>query len=116
MSTLEVTSPVDLAKIRTLNDRLRTQFLGGSIVLTQAVATLEENQKIALLAAMRGFTSFDDSNDPHGEHDLWIVEINGERFMGKIDYFAPDMQHSSEDPSDPEKTRRVLTIMQASDY
>jgi hypothetical protein len=37
-------------------------------------------------------------------------------YFFKIDYYAPDMQSGSEDPTNAEKTLRVLTIMRADEY
>ena len=55
-------------------------------------------------------------NDPHGEHDFGSFEIAGQKFFWKLDYFDAEMKYGSEDPADPSKTTRVLTITFASEY
>jgi hypothetical protein len=45
-----------------------------------------------------------------------FFEVDGERMFFKLDYYALDMRHGSDDPADPEKTQRVLTIGLAADY
>jgi hypothetical protein len=64
---------------------------------------------------VRSFDEFTPGNDPYGEHDFGAFDLDGERFNFKIDYYAPDMLHGSDDPANPEKTVRVLTIMLAAD-
>jgi uncharacterized protein DUF3768 len=61
------------------------------------------------------FDSFTEDN-PHGGHDFGAFEHEGARIFWKIDYYAPDMEHGSENPADPKQTVRVLTIMLASEY
>ncbi|WP_373533396.1 DUF3768 domain-containing protein [Vampirovibrio sp.] len=43
-----------------------------------------------------------------------------ERLAGKFRWptlhYAPSMQEGSENPADPQQTRRVLTLMQAQEY
>jgi hypothetical protein len=68
------------------------------------------------MLAIQRFVDFNDDNDPHGEHDFVSVDISGEKYFAKMDYYAPDMEHGSEDPSDHMQTTRALTIMLASDY
>ena len=52
----------------------------------------------------------------HGEHDFGSFEVAGEKFFWKIDYYDERCEFGSEDPADPEKTMRVLTIMFADEY
>ena len=103
-------------RIRAINDQCRATFLGCAVIVTAAFAALPAELKAKALRAVRTFQDFHDGNDPYHEHDCASLTVDGEVFMFKFDYYAPDMRHGSDDPSDIEKTRRVLTIMLASDY
>src|ERR1700692_4608961 len=103
-------------RIRLLNDNFRTTFIGGQVVMTQGVRGLGLATKARVLLAVQSFDKFDEGNDPHREHDFGSFEIEGEAYFFKIDYYALDMDGGSEDPADPEKTARVLTIMRADEY
>ena len=105
-----------MSKICELNDAFRTTFHGGRVMLTAGVDALADSVKAEVLSKVQTFAEFNGDNDPHGEHDFVSFEHEGEKYFGKIDYYAPDMQHGSEDPANPQKTTRVLTIMRASEY
>ena len=104
------------ALIRALNDSLRTTFLGGRVVMTSGVQMLPEDQLTKLLTAVRAFKDFDEENDPHEEHDFGSILQDGVKFFWKIDYFDRQLVYGSEDPSQPEITTRVLTLMLAEEY
>ena len=103
-------------RIAELNDAFRRSFVGGKVVMTASVNALPEAIRTAAIAKVRSFDAFTPNNDPHQEHDFAAFALGGERFNFKIDYYSPDMEHGSEDPCDPKKTVRVLTIMLAADY
>ncbi|MGA8611291.1 MAG: DUF3768 domain-containing protein [Xanthobacteraceae bacterium] len=104
------------ARIRVLNDNFRSTFIGGQVVMTQGVNALPIGTKARVLLAVQGFNEFSPDNDPHREHDFGSFEVEGETYFWKLDYYALDMDGGSEDPADPEKTTRVLTIMRADEY
>ena len=103
-------------RIRVLNDNFRSTLIGGQVVMTQGVNDLTLGTKARVLLAVQSFNDFTSDNDPHHEHDFGSFEIEGETYFFKLDYYAPDMDGGSEDPADPEKTARVLTIMRADEY
>jgi hypothetical protein len=103
-------------KIAILNDALRAPFLGGRVLVTPAVRALPLDKNAALLEAVQTFNRFDQDNDPHGEHDFGSVELYGQTWFFKIDYYDQAGEFGSEDPTNPEKTTRVLTIMRADEY
>ncbi|QLF72051.1 DUF3768 domain-containing protein (plasmid) [Peteryoungia desertarenae] len=104
------------ARIAELNDVLRTTFLTGRVLMTEGIRALPDALQSRIVEAVQNFTAFTPDNDPHGEHDFGAITLDGKKVFWKIDYYAPDMLHSSEDPSDPKQTRRVLTIMLAGEY
>ena len=111
-----MTTKTDTTTIRILNDVLRKTFLTGQVFLTPGVAGASEEQRTEVIQKVQTFEAFTPDNDPHGEHDFGAFEALGAKYFWKIDYYAPDMEHGSEDPTDPSKTTRVLTIMRADEY
>jgi hypothetical protein len=103
--------------IATLNDELRRRMgRPGLVVKTPGVAGLDPIIQAAIVEKVRSFDGFTADNDPYGEHDFGAFENDGEQIFWKIEYFSPDMESGSENPTDPQTTLRVLTIMLASEY
>jgi hypothetical protein len=86
-------------RIRVLNDNFRSTFVGGQVVMTRGVADLPLDVKARLILAVQSFSNFTKDNDPHGEHDFGSIEIAGEKYFWKIDYYDPEMCFGSEDPA-----------------
>jgi hypothetical protein len=104
------------AKIAALNDAFRRTGLGGRIVLTAGVSALGVEYSHLALARVRAFTAFTPDNDPHEEHDFGSFDFLGRKLFWKIDYYDKTLKYGSEDPTDPEQTTRVLTLMLAEEY
>ena len=110
-------------RIRELNDALRTcadpilrLVINGQLVITSGIHELGDAYFKNAVAAVRAFNDFTPDNDPHGEHDMAFLDVDGERIFFKVDYYDSEMQYHSPDPADAGVTRRVLTIGLASDY
>lgn len=102
--------------IRTLNDQLRCRLEGGQIMMTQGVNSLADETLHRVLHAVQGFDDFTEDNDPYGTHEFGMIEVDNERVMFKIDAYDANHEYGSPDPADPEVTRRVMTILLASEY
>ena len=103
-------------RIRGLNDLLRKTSQGGQIVMTVGVSQLGKETIRRIAESVQNYNDFSPDNDPYGEHDFGSFEVDGHKLFWKIDYYAHNMMHGSNDASDPEVTKRVLTIMLASEY
>lgn len=106
------------ARIRALNDQLRTTGLlrNGKVLVVGDLVQADPELREKVVSAVRAFDTFTEDNDPHNEHDFGIVEVDGQSFNWKIDYYALDEMHLSEHPEDPAVTVRVCSIFCAHDY
>lgn len=114
-------------RIAELNDQLRSRIqipvfgkpqVLGAIYITCSIANLNPIIQAVIVGKIRKFNDFTEDNDPYGEHDFGSLDITdvGKVFW-KIDYYADSTyQQGSEDPADPSKSYRVLTIMLADEY
>ena len=97
--------------IARLNDKLRKEGTGGTIVITRGVAGIDGFDRQELLAALATFDGFDPDNDPHVERDFGDLTLWATDMLFKFDYYDPVLCFGSNDPADPAVTHRILTIM-----
>lgn len=108
--------------IASQNDRFRRDILAGvstipgRYLLTRGVRALCEMEMLVVMMKVASFSNFEPGNDPYGEHDFGVVEVAGERFYWKVDYYDADLACASVNPTDLSVTIRVLTVMRADEY
>jgi hypothetical protein len=107
----------DPLEIRRLNDSFRRSLSGGGKrLMTAGIAGLPYADQAAILVKVMEHDCFPEGDDPYGEHDFGAFDHAGQRIFWKIDYYDPSEEFGSEDPADPAKTVRVLTILLADEY
>jgi hypothetical protein len=108
-------SELSTKSIADQNDAFRS-CPGPDWNMTSSVLALGPEFLIEAVRKVTRFSTFSEDNDPHGEHDFGAFELQGERLFWKIDYYDKTVSAGSPDPANPGVTRRVMTIMLASDY
>lgn len=103
-------------RIRALNDAFRQSLTGGAVHITAGILELGARAQAQILNQVRAFSAFTNENDPFNEHDFGAFEFGEDTIFWKIDYYDPTMTYGSDDPANPAKTTRVMTIMLASEY
>jgi hypothetical protein len=104
------------AIIAELNDKFRATGQGGTVHLTSGVWEQGTAFVAEAVRLVQSFKDFTPENDPYGEHDFGSFAVAGQKIFWKIDYYDAAMEWGSEDPANPDKTTRVLTIMLAQEY
>lgn len=105
-----------MSDIATLNDKFRRSFINGEVLLSAGIAAMSSEDKANIVSLVQNFDNFTPDNDPYGEHDFGSFDYKGEKILWKIDYYDQNNKYMSEDPSNPDITNRVLTIMTVYEY
>lgn len=117
-------------RIARLNDLARRAMgIACVVVATEGILALSEADQSRLRELVETFDAFTPDNDPYGERDfgaiyqglggVWSTLRPADvavTVFWKVDAYDLDLRFGSEDPADPAVTRRVLTIMLASEY
>ena len=103
--------------IAELNDRFRKGNMTlGQYMMTRGVQVLTPDKLSKLFGLVQEFDQFTADNDPYAEHDFGKVTLDGDDYFFKIDYYDPTLASHSIDPSSPNATRRILTLMRSDEY
>lgn len=105
-------------KIRALNIAFwREPHKHGRLMMSRYIADRDPDFHTKCLEALRVYDGWNADNDPHGEADMCILDIDGEKVWAKLDYYSrANLNYGSEDPSDPAKTFRIGTLLFPDEY
>ena len=91
----------------------RAKLHNCTLVLTPKILLSEKTWEI--LWKIQNFNVFNNDNNPYGEHDFGIIEVDGESYHFKFDYFQDEtLQYTPENYLI--EAYRVLTILHLSEY
>lgn len=123
--TIDLSSPETAASIAGQNDAFRksiAQFATGpdvpkgKVVMTRGVAEQSADFQRELITKVISFDTFDTDSDPYGWHEMGVIEIDDQTVWFKIDLLDVNYAYGAEDPTDPDKARRVMTLLFPSEY
>lgn len=119
-------------RIARLNDLARQAMgVACTAVATPGFRSLPSSEQSAIRELIETYDTFTPDNDPYGERDFGAIYLTRdgkwtaakptdgeplETVFWKIDAYDRNLRFGSEDPADPAVTRRLLTIMLASEY
>ncbi|MBY6092977.1 DUF3768 domain-containing protein [Maritimibacter alkaliphilus] len=120
-------TPTDAAAIAAQNDAFRKlaclgvppdRPIQGRVHVTRSLMEAGDGFMAEAVKATGEFETFEPENDPEGWHDFGAVTIRGETVFWKLDLYEADSNflYGADDPSNPETTTRILTIMMAHDW
>jgi len=72
--------------------------------------------KAAALHQVAQYKDFTEANDPNATHDFLKFELSNRSFIFSIIAYDKNLEFESPDPTDPDKTILVGTLMQNSDW
>ena len=126
MTTVLQTNPTtEAATIAAQNDAFRKSIMffndtedtpKGQFVMTSGVSAMGSDARLSATRQVAAFEAFAPDNDPYGRHEFGAVEVFDTTIWFKVDLYDVNYEMGSDEPTDPEQTRRVLTLLLPSEY
>ena len=88
----------------------------GKMVMTAGIAAEGDEFRAKMFSALVAFDDFNEDADPYGLHEMGVLEIEGQKVWFKFDLYDENYEYGAETPTDPKRTRRVLTLLFPSEY
>jgi len=115
--------PAETALIAAQNDQFRRAIIdppksavAGRLLVTPGVVDCGPDFMQEAIQLTADFDAFSPDADPYALHEMGVITVKGETVWWRIDLYDLQYEYGSEVPSDPEQTRRVLTILLPSEY
>ncbi len=124
-TTIDLSSPEAAAIIAVQNDAFRksiAQFATGPdvpkgrVLMTHGLREQSEDFQRELITKTITFEAFDVDSDPYGWHEMGVIEVGETTIWFRIDLYDVNYEYGAGDPTDPDKTRRVMTLLLPSEY
>lgn len=117
--------PAETALIASQNDQFRRAIINasttpdaipGRMLVTPGVVEQGPDFLQEAVRLTAEFDAFSPDADPYALHEMGVIEVQGQTVWWRIDLHDRDYTYGAEVPSDPDRTRRVLTILLPSEY
>jgi len=112
--------PAETALISRQNDQFRRAIfdapaspdaIPGRMLVTPGVVDQGPDFMQEAIRLTAEFDAFSPDADPYALHEMGVIEVQGQTVWWRIDLYDRDYAYGAEVPSDPDQTRRVLTIL-----
>ncbi|MDD4556456.1 MAG: DUF3768 domain-containing protein [Alphaproteobacteria bacterium] len=103
-------------EIARLNDEFRRDLNQGKVILSPKIGIESAKDITNILNLIKNYKNFNHYNDPYKERDFGSLSYNGNKIYWKIDYYDEFFEYHSKNPSNPNITNRIITIMFADEY
>ena len=113
----------EAAEIARQNDLFRLGLVEGMPAgikgharMTAGIANRGPVFQSLCVVAVATFSDFTEDNDPYGDHSFAVLTVSGVSIYFKIDLYDETGTFGSEEPANPDRTTRALTILLSSEY
>lgn len=111
---------IQLMIITEQNDLFRRSWpralIPGRFLLMPGVAARPGPFQITCLSAVRSYDHFSAGTYPHDTHQMSAIEVDGETIWFCIDLYDELYKGPPESPTNPNTTRRLLTVYSANEW